>query len=87
MTSSAIVDRLDLSKSLKLELLTGINERRICSEVEDSFVLALNATEDCLRHSSITSGEVEMVIFCAISKYVDGLRHVYEPAISSLLKD
>ena len=87
MTTSSIVDRLNLSKSLKLELMTGISERRICSEFENSYVLALNAATDCLRHSSIYSGEVEMVIYCAISKYVNGLRHVYEPAISSLLKD
>ena len=87
MTTSSLVDQLNLSRSLKLELLTGICERRICSETEDSLVLALKATKDCLNHSSVKSEDVEMIIFCAISRYVDGLKNVHEPAISLMLKE
>jgi len=86
MSSSSIVDRMKLSRSLKLELMTGISERRVCSDKEDSLVLALEATRVCLKHSSVKSEDVEMVIYCAISKYIDGLKHIYEPAISSMLK-
>ncbi|MEN8230337.1 MAG: 3-oxoacyl-[acyl-carrier-protein] synthase III C-terminal domain-containing protein [Bacteroidota bacterium] len=87
VTTSSIADRLRISGSLKLELITGISERRVCSETEDSLVLALEAAKDCLRHSSIIAENVEMIIFCAISKYVDGLKHVYEPAISFMIKE
>lgn len=87
MTTSSIVDRLKLPGSLKLELMTGISERRVCSETEDSLVLALEATKDCLKHSSIKSEDVEMIIFCAISRYVDGLKYVFEPAFSLMLKE
>lgn len=87
MTTSSIVDRLKLPGSLKLELMTGISERRVCSETEDSLVLALEATKDCLKHSSIKSEDIKMIIFCAISRYVGGLKYVFEPAISLMLKE
>ena len=87
MSTASIVDKLKLQRPLKLELMTGISERRVCSETEDSLTLALGAARDCLGHSSIVRGEIEMIIYCAISRYVDGLKHVYEPAMSLLVKD
>jgi 3-oxoacyl-[acyl-carrier-protein] synthase-3 len=86
MTTNSIVERLKLQRPLKLELMTGIKERRICSDSEDSLTLALGAAEDCLRHSSIEPGEIEMIIYCAITRYVGGLNHVFEPAVSLMIK-
>jgi len=87
LTTQAIEDRLNLSVPLKLEFLSGIKERRRCSPVEDCLTLASNAATDCMRYSTYTPAEIEMVIFCSISKYVGGLKHIYEPAISVLLRE
>jgi len=58
----------------------------MCAAEEDTLTLALEAGRDCLKRSRIAPEEVGMILFCSISKYVDGLKHLYEPAISLLLK-
>lgn len=87
VTSSEITNQLKLSKPLKFELLTGIYSRRVCSEKEDSLTLAADAANDCLSHSKCKAEDIEMLISCSISKYVNGLNHCYEPALSLLIKE
>lgn len=86
VTTSEIVGRLKLSEPLRLELLTGISERRVCSANEDTLTLALDASLDCLKYSDLKGKDIEMIISTSISKYVNGLTHQYEPVISFLLK-
>lgn len=71
---------------IDLEELTGIRERRVCSDGEDSFTLAVEAAKDCLAHSRHAPAELEMFICASISKYKGGLRHVLEPSMSSMVK-
>jgi len=87
VTSSEITDQLKLLKPLKFELLTGIYSRRVCSEKEDSLTLAIEAANDSLSHSKCKPEDIEMIISCSISKYVNGLNHCYEPSLSLLIKD
>jgi 3-oxoacyl-[acyl-carrier-protein] synthase-3 len=87
VTSSEITDQLKLFRPLKFELLTGIYSRRVCSDTEDSLTLAVDAAHDCLGHSRYRPEDIEMIISCSISKYVDGLNHCYEPPLSSLIKE
>lgn len=70
-----------------LEDLTGIRERRVCSEGEDSYTLSVNAALDCLQYSSYGAGDLEMIICCSISKFKDGLNYVYEPPLSLHVKE
>jgi len=70
-----------------LEGLTGIKERRICSETEDSYVLSLNAALDCLKHSTYKAEDLEMIICCCITKYKDGMTYVWEPPLSLYVKE
>lgn len=72
---------------IQLEKLTGIHQRHVCSEGEDSFTLAAGAARDCLDHSRHGPEDIEMLINCSISRYKDGLRHRWEPPLSSSLKD
>jgi 3-oxoacyl-[acyl-carrier-protein] synthase-3 len=81
-----LVKGLALTQRLKLELMTGIRERRVSSPGEDSLVLAEKAALDCLSYSKFSKDQIEMLIYCSITKYVGGLKHVYEPAVSFLLK-
>ncbi len=87
VTTSDITSRLKLPYPLKLELITGINSRRFCNEKEDSLSLATEAAIDCLNHSRYNYEEIEMIISCSISKYVNGLNHFYEPPLSLLIKE
>ncbi len=86
VSTAEIMKELKLSKPVQLERLTGISNRRVCSEKEDSLTLAVDAVNDCLKYSSWKPEDIEMIICCSISKYVNGLNHVYEPAFSLLIK-
>ncbi len=83
----------DLMKGVKmwgkldLERLTGIKERRVCSETEDSYDLSLNAALDCLKHSTHKAEDLEMIICCSITKYKDGTTYVWEPPFSLYVKE
>lgn len=86
VSTASIEDHLRISRPLKLEVLTGINERRECSGGEDSVKLAEGAVTDCLKYSRVSPDDIEMIIYCGISKYRVGLTYVYEPDISLLIK-
>jgi 3-oxoacyl-[acyl-carrier-protein] synthase-3 len=86
VSTAEIMQKLKLSKPVQLERLTGISNRHVCSENEDSLTLAVDAAIDCLKYSAFKAEDIEMIICCSISKYVNGLNHVYEPAVSMLIK-
>ena len=72
---------------IELERLTGIRQRHVCSEGEDSHTLAVGAARDCLAHSRYGPGDIEMLINCSISRYKGGLRHQWEPSLSLSIRD
>ena len=86
VSTAEIMSSLKFSKPVQLERLTGIANRHVCSEKEDSLTLAVDAALDCLKYSAYKSEDIEMIICCSISKYINGLNHVYEPAFSLLIK-
>lgn len=87
MTTRELTAKIKIPGIDKFGLLTGIHERRICSEGEDSFTLASNAAMDCLSHSKYRAEELDMIINCSITRYKNGLSHLYEPAFSILIKE
>ena len=72
---------------IELERLTGIHQRHVCSEGEDSYTLAVGAARDCLEHSRYSPEDMEMLINCSISRYKGGLRHQWEAPLSLSIKD
>jgi 3-oxoacyl-[acyl-carrier-protein] synthase-3 len=86
VSTAEIIKQLKVSKPVQLERLTGISKRHVCSEMEDSLTLAVDAANDCLKYSSWKPEDIEMIICCSISKYLNGLNHVYEPPFSALIK-
>jgi 3-oxoacyl-[acyl-carrier-protein] synthase-3 len=87
LTTSELVANFKIPCIKKLGLLTGISERRVCSEGEDSFSLAVDAVKDCLSFSKYRAAEIDMIINCSITKYKGGLSHHYEPTFSALIKN
>ncbi|MGD9200263.1 MAG: 3-oxoacyl-[acyl-carrier-protein] synthase III C-terminal domain-containing protein [Chitinispirillia bacterium] len=74
-------------QDIKLESLTGIKERRLCSKNEDSYTLAVDAAKDCLKNSSYKASDLELVICCSISRFKGGLDYYYEPPLSVFIKE
>ncbi len=87
LTTPEIMEKLKIPCIKKFGLLTGISERKVCSAGEDSFSLAVDAAKDCLSFSKYSADELDLIINCSITKYKDGLSHLYEPTFSTLIKN
>jgi 3-oxoacyl-[acyl-carrier-protein] synthase-3 len=87
LSTRDLVQKIKIPGFEKFALFTGIHERRICANGEDSFSLALDAAQDCLTYSKYRSDELDLIINCSITRYKDGLSHLYEPTFSVLIKD
>ena len=73
--------------NVDLERLTGIRQRHVCSDGEDSYTLAVGAARDCLRHSRWNAADLDMLINTSITRYHGGLRHRWEPPLSLYVKE
>ena len=72
---------------IELEQLTGIRERHIVGEGEDSYTLALGAARDALAHADCAAEDLDTLIVSSISRHVGGLRVQLEPPVSVSLKE
>jgi 3-oxoacyl-[acyl-carrier-protein] synthase III len=72
---------------IDLERLTGVRERRIAGEGEDSYTLALGAARDALAYADCAAEDLDMLIVSSISHYVGGLRWQLDPPVSLLVKE
>lgn len=73
--------------NIDLERLTGIRERRVCSEDEDSLTLAVDAARDCLSRSRYTGSDLDMVICASITHYTGRSTNQFEPPLSLAIKE
>jgi 3-oxoacyl-[acyl-carrier-protein] synthase III len=71
---------------IDLERLTGVRERRIAGEGEDSYTLALGAARDALAYADCAAGDLDVLIVSSISRHVGGLRMQLDPPVSVSLK-
>ncbi len=65
-----------------MERLTGIRERRVCADGEDSFTMATAAAVDCLARSGVEARDLDMLVSCSIGRAQADLSCVYEPPMS-----
>jgi 3-oxoacyl-[acyl-carrier-protein] synthase-3 len=72
---------------IDLERLTGVRERRIAGEDEDSYTLALGAARDALAHADCPAEDLDVLIVSSITHYVGGLRMQLDPPLSVSLKE
>jgi 3-oxoacyl-[acyl-carrier-protein] synthase-3 len=69
-----------------LKEITGIVSRRIRSDHENSLTMALNAAQTCLKNSRLKAADLDIVISCSITRFVDHNTHRFEPAMSLHIK-
>jgi 3-oxoacyl-[acyl-carrier-protein] synthase-3 len=72
---------------IELERLTGVRERHVVAEGQDSYTLALEAARDALAHADVGAEELDMLIVSSISRHVGGMRIQLEPPVSVPLKE
>ena len=66
--------------------ILGIKKRHIRSQTEDSHALSVKAALDCLENSHIKASDLEAVIYTGITRFKDGIKQRYEPAMSLYIK-
>jgi 3-oxoacyl-[acyl-carrier-protein] synthase III len=87
LTSEELMASTEHWTDIDLERLTGVRERRIVAEGEDSYTLALDAARDALARAGRAGEDLDVLIVSSISRYVGGLRMQLEPPLSLSLKE
>ena len=86
LTTSELMASTRHRTGIQLERLTGIHERRVVTDGEDSLTLAVGAARDCLARSRHKAADLDMLICASISKYAGGFRQRLEPPLSLSVK-
>jgi 3-oxoacyl-[acyl-carrier-protein] synthase-3 len=79
VTSDEVMASTRHHTHIDLERLTGIHERRVSGEGENSLTLAVDAARDCLEYSAYSAADLDVIINCSITKYRDDTVSQYEP--------
>ena len=87
LSSDELMATMRHETGIDLERLTGVRERRVAGEGEDSYTLALGAARDALAHADCTAEDLDMLVVCSITHYVGGLRMQLEPPLSVSIKE
>jgi len=87
LTTSDLMASMRHHTKIDLERLTGIRERRVCSEGEDSLTLAVGAARDCLARSRRRAEDIELLICASITRYVGRTSFRIEPPLSLSIKE
>ncbi|MGB8650613.1 MAG: 3-oxoacyl-[acyl-carrier-protein] synthase III C-terminal domain-containing protein [Mycobacteriales bacterium] len=87
LSTTDLLSRTRHRTGIQLERLTGIHERRVTVDGEDSLTLAVGAARDCLARSRHGPGDLDMVISCSISKYRGRFEQQLDPPLSLYVKN
>ena len=74
LSSDELMASTKYRTGIDLERLTGVHERRIAGEGEDSYTLALAAARDALAYADCAADDLDVLIVSSITHYVGGLR-------------
>ena len=66
----------------RVEQLIGIRNRRVAADSEPASEMAAKAIAKCLATSDYDPSEIDLLIYCSISRYAAPKRYVSEPGIS-----
>jgi 3-oxoacyl-[acyl-carrier-protein] synthase III len=87
VSTSELVSRMPIKAEFDVERITGIKKRRVRSESESAYTMAINAAEDCLSHSTYRPEDIDIVISASITRSRGGEKFFFEPPMSLLFKE
>ncbi|RZU54219.1 3-oxoacyl-[acyl-carrier-protein] synthase-3 [Krasilnikovia cinnamomea] len=89
VTTRELVAQMSYQPPFDLEQITGIAERRVHDKrpdsLEDSFVLARRAAQDCLSRSRYAAADLDVVISASITRYHGDRVFQFEPSFAHQL--
>src|SRR5215471_724440 len=69
----------------RIERLIGIKNRRLAAETETASEMARKAILNCLSVSHCQASDIDLLLYCGISRYGAPKQYVSEPSISVVL--
>ncbi len=86
LTTRDLMSQTSHRTRIQLERLTGIHERHVVGQGENSFTLAAGAARDCLAHSQHQAPDIEMLISTSITRSRGRFSQSFEPPLSLYVK-
>ena len=87
VSTGELVSGMPVKPEFDVERITGVKRRRVRSDGESAYDMAINAAEDCLSHSRCNPEDIDIIINASITRTKDGERCFYEPPMSLLFKE
>lgn len=86
VTTRELIDSMKQKPAFDIEAITGIKTRRWRSDSENSYSLAINAVNGCLKNSRYEAKDLDVIIFTSITRFKDDLTYCFEPSMSGFIK-
>jgi 3-oxoacyl-[acyl-carrier-protein] synthase-3 len=87
MTTGELVGRMTNPPVFDLEQITGIKKRRVKSESDSTYSVAVNAAIDCFSRSKYLPQDIDVIISASICRTKEGTKGYFEPPISIYIKE
>ena len=87
VTSEALLDRVNVTEKPPLVQVTGIKERRVADPDVTSLDLAIGAALNALSLSNHSRFDIDLVLYCSITRTVTDKRTQMVPSMASLVSD
>ena len=89
VTTEERISSMARAPHFDMKAITGIESVRVARADEDCLSAALSAARDCLARSRYAAEDLDMVISCSITRFIDGEQRnfVFEPPLSLYIKE
>ncbi|HEY0797268.1 MAG TPA: 3-oxoacyl-[acyl-carrier-protein] synthase III C-terminal domain-containing protein [Acidisarcina sp.] len=77
--------RFQRGATTRIERVMGIQRRRLAADTEPASEMAKKAIQNCMAASRCQPSEIDLVLYCSISRYGAPNHYISEPAISLVL--
>jgi 3-oxoacyl-[acyl-carrier-protein] synthase III len=79
------ISRLQRGSSARIERLIGIKHRRLAADTEPASEMARKAIQNCIAVSRCQPSEIDLLLYCGISRYGAPQQYISEPGIALVL--
>jgi 3-oxoacyl-[acyl-carrier-protein] synthase-3 len=86
LTTRDLLAQMTHPPAFDIGKMTGIAQRHVRGEDEDTLALSLKAARDCLSRSRFDAADLDVIISCAITRCEGQATYTLEPALSLEIK-
>jgi 3-oxoacyl-[acyl-carrier-protein] synthase III len=86
VSTKDLIAPMEVVPQFDIEAITGIKNRLWKLEHEDSYSMAIDAAQDCLKNSKYKAEDLDIIISGSISRFIGQDKNYYEPTLSLYIK-